>query len=196
MSTTNTLGVTFDNTSGALSVTADNSCGSSGVSTININVGAQPTANFTYNLNGGVLTVVNTCTNASIYDWNFGNGSTSNATSPTTTYATPGSFTITLIASNACGDSDTTTQIVQVLGLDETTHQTIQLFPNPSKGVITLIGLGAYMGENLQVIDLQGRLIKEISIGNPTLQVILENAMQGMYLIRVRNVSVPLMIEK
>jgi len=196
MSTTNTLGVTFDNTSGALSVTADNSCGSSGVSTININVGAQPTANFTYNLNGGVLTVVNTCTNASIYDWNFGNGSTSNATSPTTTYATPGSFTITLIASNACGDSDTTTQIVQVLGIEESTNNSLSLYPNPTNGSTTLTGLASFMGENLQVIDLQGRLVKEYTVSSPSIQIVLENAMQGMYLIRVRNVSVPLMIEK
>jgi gliding motility-associated-like protein len=50
--------------------------------------------------------------------WDFGDGSTSTATSPTHLYATPGSYTVTLIAvDNAtCNLRDTTTQTITVSG--------------------------------------------------------------------------------
>ena len=41
---------------------------------------------------------VNLCTGASVYSWNFGDGTTSNANSPVHTYANSGTYTVSLIA--------------------------------------------------------------------------------------------------
>ena len=49
----------------------------------------------------------NTTTGATSYAWNFGDGNTSTLANPTHTYTTAGSFTVTLIATNANGCSDT-----------------------------------------------------------------------------------------
>ncbi|MEZ5067828.1 MAG: PKD domain-containing protein [Bacteroidia bacterium] len=49
----------------------------------------------------------NLSTNATSYLWNFGDGSTSTQASPSHTYNTVGSFTVTLITSNASGCKDT-----------------------------------------------------------------------------------------
>ena len=59
---------------------------------------APATINFTNNTSGpGTVS----------YLWNFGDGGTSTASSPSHTYATAGSYTVTLIASSSLGCSDT-----------------------------------------------------------------------------------------
>ena len=62
-----------------------------------INACAAPlTVNFT-----------NTSSGASSIEWLFGDGATSNTTSPTHTYTNPGNYSVTLITTNANGCSDT-----------------------------------------------------------------------------------------
>lgn len=46
--------------------------------------------------------------------WDFGDAGTSNLQSPTHSYATAGTYTVCLIVANACGNSDTTCQVIQV----------------------------------------------------------------------------------
>lgn len=63
------------------------------------------------------VTFNNTSTSATSYLWDFGNGITSNATSPTYTYTTAGNYTVKLIAFNPDGctaSSDTTTLTIVV----------------------------------------------------------------------------------
>jgi large repetitive protein len=55
-------------------------------------------------------TFTNTSSGAIDYAWDLGNGNTSTLTSPTSTYATPGTYTIQLIATNIYGCADTTSQ--------------------------------------------------------------------------------------
>ncbi|HNR53768.1 MAG TPA: gliding motility-associated C-terminal domain-containing protein [Flavobacteriales bacterium] len=57
---------------------------------------------------------------ASSYEWSFGDNSTSTQSSPSHVYATPGVYTVRLVASNpgACNLSDTTYRQVVVLGAD------------------------------------------------------------------------------
>ena len=50
---------------------------------------------------------------ATSYLWSFGNGNTSTAVSPTHTYASSGSYTVSLVVANACG-SDTATLAINV----------------------------------------------------------------------------------
>lgn len=58
----------------------------------------------------------NTSTGGTDFKWNFGDGTTSTATSPTHQYNDTGSYTITLIANdpNTCNKTDTTTRLVQM----------------------------------------------------------------------------------
>ena len=56
----------------------------------------------------------NTTTGASSYHWDFGDGATSEAADTSHTYEADGTYTVTLIATNACG-SDTAMQEVTIL---------------------------------------------------------------------------------
>lgn len=81
-----------------------------------ITVQGLPTASFTATLAPGEATpvIVNNSTNATSYSWNFGNGETSGLENPSVTYTEPGTYIITLIATNACGSVETT-QTVEVI---------------------------------------------------------------------------------
>lgn len=77
---------------------------------------AQPVASFTASPTSGCaplnVTFTNTSTGATSYSWDFGNGNTSTATSPGAIFSTPGTFTVTLIATN--GSSSTFTSTITV----------------------------------------------------------------------------------
>lgn len=82
-----------------------------------ISVNSLPVASFnaTNTCLGPPTSVVNNTTPLGInYSWDFGNGTTSGAASPTVTYANPGNYTITLIATDAAGCKDTIQQNVNV----------------------------------------------------------------------------------
>jgi gliding motility-associated-like protein len=73
----------------------------------------KPIAAFTMNDSTGVciplvIHFTNTTVGGTTYNWSFGNGNGSPAMSPTNSYTVPGIDTITLIATNAHGCSDTT----------------------------------------------------------------------------------------
>jgi PKD repeat protein len=196
MSTTNSISLTFDNTPGVLSVTADNSCGSSAASTINISLGAAPVAGFTFNINGGALSTTNTSQNANAYVWDFGDGNTSTQTQPTHTYAAPGTYTITLIATNACGGADTTTQVMEVLGTSELDGNMLVIYPNPNQGIFKVEGLTMHLGQNLEFLDVSGRLIAQRIVSDSTISLEIPEAVSGLYFVRVGQKLIPVRIER
>ena len=69
-----------------------------------------PTANFTAAQTAGCAPIVInfqdlSAGNPTAWQWNFGNGSTSTQQNPSTTYFTPGTYTVTLTATNTSGSN-------------------------------------------------------------------------------------------
>jgi PKD repeat protein len=97
-----------------VTMTATNAAGSS-TATASITVNTVPTAGFTSQNAGLSVVMTNTSSNADSYAWTFGDGSESTEANPTHTYATTGTYTVTLVATNGCG-STTITQEVSIIG--------------------------------------------------------------------------------
>ena len=73
----------------------------------------KPNAAFTFDVGmNGFVEFVNTSTNATSYNWVFGNGETSFATSPGVVYKTNGTYAVTLIAKSEGGESTTVRSVV------------------------------------------------------------------------------------
>lgn len=77
-----------------------------------VRVAPKPTSNFTATNNNScsapvTATFTNTSTGATSYYWEFGDGGTSTAASPTHNYTTSGSFTVKLVTTNSNGCKDT-----------------------------------------------------------------------------------------
>ena len=71
-------------------------------------------AGFTFTKGGLVVSFINTSTNASYYDWAFGDGESSFDTNPIHTYATAGSYTVILTSSALLGTKSTKYTVVVV----------------------------------------------------------------------------------
>ena len=112
---TNSVTVTWDTTSiGSLVVYETNQWGCTDSSEICIEKLNLPKANFTHLANACKFSSVlfnNLSTGATWYDWYFGDGGSSLAqvhpSNPSHSYSNAGTYTITLIAYNACHCSDT-----------------------------------------------------------------------------------------
>lgn len=104
-----------------------NACANTPYSAGNIQISTKPQANFTTPLNAcvGVSICFNnttltgnygpTCSSMTLYTWDFGDGTTgSSSQSPCHTYTTPGTYTVTMTASNPCGTSTITRQVCVV----------------------------------------------------------------------------------
>lgn len=81
---------------------------------------ASPVASFTVTnstCKNVTISFNNTSTGATSYLWNFGDGNTSTLQFPTHSYSVAGPYTVTLVVYNACGCSDSATQVVTVSDL-------------------------------------------------------------------------------
>ena len=72
------------------------------------------------------------------------------------------------------------------LQIDEITLNTIELSPNPTSGLLHITQLDNFMQGALHIYDLQGRLIKQVSVDGTMLDLDVSHLQSGMYIIEVR----------
>ncbi|MBU0984006.1 MAG: PKD domain-containing protein [candidate division Zixibacteria bacterium] len=98
-----------------VTLTATNECGSDvAAKTEFITVLPSPIADFTSDVTSvckdGPVTFTDLSQHASTWAWDFGDGSTSTDPSPVHTYAATGSYTVSLMVTNLCGEDEKTVE--------------------------------------------------------------------------------------
>ncbi|HTF03013.1 MAG TPA: PKD domain-containing protein, partial [Bacteroidia bacterium] len=174
-----------------VSVTVTDGCGSTSVDSILVTVNFSPSASFTESAVGSTVTFTNTSTNATSYLWNFGDTQMSTLMSPAHTYASNGTYTVTLIVTNSCG-SDTITSVVMIdVGInDPAVMQGVNVYPNPSSDVFN-VNFGMAIGGNvtIELFDVQGKLLQsqnsENVVAGSVMTLNVANYESGMYLMRI-----------
>lgn len=121
-------------------LTVTSACGS-GTFCDSVEVCALPAANFNYTSTGLVATFANFSSSATSFLWDFGDGNTSPMQNPTHTYASPGTYTVCLTATNACS-SDSTCMTVNVCAPAAATFSFTQnllnfMFQDQTSGTVT-----------------------------------------------------------
>jgi PKD repeat protein len=93
----------------SLVVTNSNNCRDTAIAAINVHLTptAIATATDTTGCTPFLVTFINQSTNATIYNWNFGDGFTSPLANPSHTFGQGGIYSVTLIASTSFGCTDT-----------------------------------------------------------------------------------------
>lgn len=94
-----------------------------------------PTAEFEYFLNNLTVSFVNTSNLDSTWTWDFGDGNGDSIAEPAHEYAAPGTYTVTLVAGNSCGN-DT---LVEQITVANTGDCRLVLRPGPFRGKDALI---------------------------------------------------------
>lgn len=94
----------------------------------------RPTAAFAYEADGFTVTFTNLSADADFYSWNFGDGEMSTETNPMHTFPGPGTYEVTLNASNPnCSRAVTETIFLQPSSVaGQQGQQQIWLSPNPA----------------------------------------------------------------
>ena len=75
----------------------------------------EPEASFDYTLNNFTVNFQDQSTGAGNYLWDFGDGNTSTLSNPSHTYATDGTYLVTLTVVNACGQSTFSSEVSVVI---------------------------------------------------------------------------------
>lgn len=184
--------------SGTYHVTTTNTDACDGVgqsSDIVITVNTQPVAAVaSTTVNGSVVTFTNASVDATTYSWDFGDFSSSSATSPNHAYAANGSYTVTLTAINDNCTDDTTFTVSITLGLDElSTLNTASIFPNPTSTNATLaIELTETSDIAIEVMNMNGQTVQAISnetlpMGSHEFTINTVDFAEGMYFTVIRS---------
>jgi choice-of-anchor B domain-containing protein len=146
-------------------LTVSNAAGSNSTSlNQGIQVGSAPVVLFSYDSNGLAVGFTNASSNATSYEWTFGDGTTSNAANPTHTYAAEGQYQVTLEATNDCGFAVYTQTLNLVTnGLEQLDASKYQLSasPNPfSEELAVNYSLnGQFSDANLLVFNVFGQQV-------------------------------------
>lgn len=135
--------------------------------TVEVEVGYTnplPVAEFIWFASGSVVQFSNLSTNGTSYSWNFGDGSTSTDQNPVHTYAAGGTYTVTLVVTNACG-SDTITLTIDTnnIGINDPNAgaSVLNVYPNPNHGQFTLnyTSTGVIGDIQVNVMTIEGKLL-------------------------------------
>ncbi len=106
--------------SGQITVVETDTNGCVGTDDRCVKIIESPIAAFSAPLNACKNTAVNftnQSVNAISYFWNFGDGGTSTLQNPSHTYTTGGTYTVTLVAYNKCGCSDSVSHVINISNL-------------------------------------------------------------------------------
>ena len=125
-------------------------------------VGLPPFAAFSFSTNVFTAIFNNVSQNAIGWQWDFGDGNTSNQQSPTHSYAGNGVYNVCLIATDTCG-SDTTCQAVSVSVVDVEKEQnpTFNAWPNPFSRLLS-VNVTGLNGESISFVlcDAKGQWLR------------------------------------
>jgi PKD repeat protein len=149
----------------------------------------SPSANFSESILGSTATFTNFSTsvnNSLTYSWDFGDGNTSSAQNPSHTYATNGTYTVTLIASN-CIFSDTITQTIHIgtTSMEETPKAKFTFYPNPTTDQITIISDIQLLGSIYTIYDYTGKAVLTGTVLSEKSVIDLGNLSNGHYFLSV-----------
>ena len=123
--------------------------------------------------------------NAILYEWDFGDGISSNTSHPIHQYVNSGTYTISLIAENNC-NTDTTYQTITLTlaSIEETENAALFIYPNPTYGdCIIDIKTNGIPDGSIQLLDLNGKLIMEQLVNKKRTELNFRKLERGEYMI-------------
>jgi PKD repeat protein len=150
-----------------------------------ITINEEPSADFFANnsIGSGEISFIDNSSGATSYTWNFGNGQTDTASSPTYVYEEEGDYIVSLIVSNDCG-SDTLSQDVSIIFLPDAQFTSssitgcnpteIQFTGQPEGQEYTYLWI--FEGGNPESSNDANPVVSYNEVGNFDVQLIVSNA--------------------
>lgn len=140
---------------------------------------------FDFVVDNAIVSFTNTNTTATTFLWDFGDGTTSTQEHPTHTYENNGTYQVSL-SSNACDETSTKIQSVEISSLSNTDfkEEQLRMYPNPSADFVYLTTTD---GSSIRIFDNTGKELKTtISQTENTYRLDISAFSNGVYFIQVQ----------
>ncbi len=127
----------------------------------------QPVADFTFTNYDPQVDFENTGNYGSTYYWDFGDGDFSLLENPSHTYASNGTFTVTMTVTNDCGQKNISKQVtISTAGMQTNREiNSLLIYPVPVRKVLNVVFKSTSKQDlKIEIIDLSGRLVKAFSV--------------------------------
>lgn len=163
-------------------------CGSS--DTIAIVVNENPAAGFYYNgmgFDSSNVQFTDTSTNAVSWQWDLGDGSSSNQQNPMHNYICFFQGTVSLIVTSADGCTDTASQSVFAVcgGIEDNSFsQSFNILPNPSNGKFIIRAKSIHSVSGIKISNMLGEVIYQTDIIQAS-EIDLSNQPEGTYFVTI-----------
>jgi PKD repeat protein len=141
----------------------------------------------------GIVMMLTACkdSNATNFEWNFGDGTSSNLQNPTHQYTLAGAYNIQLIASK-CGLNDS---ILQTISISNPTKidglkskNTFNIIPNPAKSFLTISKeIQTYIPILYRILNLSGQEIDAGVLNHSSQYIDISKFLEGVYMIELFN---------
>jgi PKD repeat protein len=197
-STTNSIILTADATGGTVAVTAENVCGNSIPSALIVTtMPGSPIAGFSYTNNSGSVTFSSSSIDAANWSWDFGDGNSSNVENPNHLYTSNGSYTVSLVVANGCGN-DTIIQTINVngLGIEESGNSQISIFPIPVTENLNILLPDYLVGSSAEIWDMSGKKVANFILNSKDYLVDFKSFSPGVYLLKIGDLYIEKVIKK
>jgi PKD repeat protein len=170
---------------------ATNSCGDDDTICQPVTVCDQLVNSFSYTQNEDTVFTTDMSSGSVVtWQWDFGDSQSSSLQNAVHEYATGGLYQVCLTTTDACGNSDSTCQMVMILitSLDENVSAITGTYPNPVSNELN-ISFGKEMKNmTLEIFDQTGRvIISEENISGKEMKLGVAELPSGIYMIRVVN---------
>ena len=146
-----------------------------------------PTGSFTGEIVQNTVNFTSDIQGATSFLWDFGNGETSTEENPSHVYTMNGVYTVTLTASNECGETVVIGEFAIVSNsVFENGASDLNIYPNPTSHNVT-ISLTNNESETLtvEVLDIQGRLVMKDTFNSESFLLQSNRLENGTYLVRI-----------
>ncbi len=80
-------------------------------------------------------------------------------------------------------------------GIKELKSNSLSIYPNPAKNKVQLTVDNEQLGENIQILDITGKRVKQIKIQNTRLKIQIEDLKSGIYFVKIKGLTKKLIIE-
>ncbi|MFM9944841.1 MAG: PKD domain-containing protein, partial [Bacteroidia bacterium] len=150
-----------------------------------VTVNSKPISDFTYTFNNKTIACWPSQAGNTSYRWLFGDRDSSSLFSPTHTFRSP-PYTVCLKVTNATGCTSENCITIKIGTATESKNSEIKLFPNPSKGNLTVEIENPEKDISIEVYNSMGVLVKKVEKVGKEINIYLEVA-SGIYLVKVRN---------
>lgn len=122
--------------------------------------------------------------------WNFAGQATSTITNPTHKFTSSGTYAVSLLLSNECGqDTILKNVVINLTSLNEIPISSYKIYPNPVRQTLYLTQDRRISGQQIksEIFDAFGRSILEMEIDDKNNSINVENLLNGQYILKLIN---------